>query len=165
MPITYHPVTQAELEETAHTLLKCGERLTIALQMLKQENLETVWLPWTAATRRSLDMVKFLGSQAVVEAEDQVDSVRRNRPNRHEVQHRKSRYEADRRTRQTKSRESLPRDIDDPGFPDGSTSGSGSAPAATPSAAAATEGTSGSGQGSVESTAAKRVKRPGKGEK
>lgn len=116
MPITYQKVTQEEVEETAHTLLKCGERLTIALQMMKQEELEALWLPWTAATRRAVDMVKYLGSQAVVEAEDQIDSVRRNRPIRHEVQSRKSRYEAERRARLAeKSQPPQPED-----FPPGS---------------------------------------------
>ena len=92
MPVTYNKVSQQQVAAIAETMLTAGEKLTQALMLMKQYEMDEAYLPWTAATLRSLNSVLTLGTQAISEIEEQQSAKRLGLPSRHDGNKKKLEY-------------------------------------------------------------------------
>lgn len=92
MPVTYNKVSRQQLAAVAETMLKAGEKLTQALMMMQQYQMDEAYLPWTDATLRSVNAVVALGTQAMAEIDEQHASRQLGLPSRHEKQKKKTAY-------------------------------------------------------------------------
>lgn len=59
-----------EIEATAESLLRCGQKLTQASQLMRQEELESVHLHWSESTFRSLQRILKIGPEALSAADE-----------------------------------------------------------------------------------------------
>lgn len=75
-----NPLTVDEIAATAESMLRCSQKLSQAVQVMKDEGLAEIHVHWSDTTYRALQRVLKIGAEALSSADEAVWAKRNNRP-------------------------------------------------------------------------------------